>query len=111
MSAGFSLSYDNKWQALSVCMNYLTENKKKKPWAPIMMGLKAELQSKEANVLTIKTTTQMNLSLTEVPQIAKELKLIHLKISYKIPHHFHPNERPSQKRTVQCLGHLCSRLL
>lgn len=77
----------------------------------IMMGLKAELQSKEANVLTIKTTTQMNSSLTEVPQIAKELKLIHLKISYKIPHHFHPNERPSQKRTVQCLGHLCSRLL
>ena len=55
--------------------------------------------------------TFISLKLLQLPHFAKELKLIHLKISYKILHHFHPSERPSQKRTVQCLTHLCSRLL
>ena len=70
-----------------------------------------------AGISTILFLTQnffktfISLKLLQLPHFAKELKLIHSKISYKILHHFHPSERPSQKRTVQCLTHLCSRLL
>lgn len=70
-----------------------------------------DFQKHALKVSSVHGSSVHTVKLSQLPHFAKELKLIHLKISYKILHHFHPSEPPSLKRTVQCLTHLCSRLL